>query len=161
MSSCCRLEPPGLVEGLRPIYLSEANLDAFAVEEAQPFDTPTAFTYHQESILALELYNGLHLIDNTDPTRPRRTSFLSIPGIVNYTTHQDLLYADNAKDLLVFDISDFSALTLLTKVDDIYTGTNTARFPPETDVFFECVDPTLGVVVGWETAELDNPQCKR
>ena len=80
---------------------------------------------------------------------------------MNFTTYQDYLYADNAKDLLVFDITDFNSMTLLTKIEDIYTGTNTTRFPPDIDLFFECVDSALGVVVGWETAELDNPKCRR
>ena len=162
LAGCCQdPEPPGLVEGLRPIYLSADNLDIFSIQAAQPYEAPTAFTYHNETIIAMELYTGLHLIDNSDPTLPVQTSFMSIPGVVNFATHQDFLYVDNAKDLLVFDISDLNALTLLTKVADIYTGTNTSRFPSDTDVFFECVDPALGVVVGWERAELDSPRCRR
>jgi hypothetical protein len=158
---CPDFEPPDAVEGLRPLYLPAESLDLISTQDPRTLSTPTDFSFYGDYLLAMEKYQGIYVLDNTDPTQPSALYFWDIPGIVSYTTQGEILYADNAIDLLVINMSDPSQIRVLTKLANIYDGSNTALFPENFIGFFECVDTTRGVVIGWETVELESPKCQR
>ena len=54
-------------------------------------------------IMVNEPYQGIHLIDNTNPAAPKNTSFLSAPGNVDMAMKDDILYIDNYDDLVAFN----------------------------------------------------------
>ena len=101
---------------------------------------------------------GVHVIDNTDPYSPQRIRFLQIPGCRDVAIRGNLLYADNVTDLVVIDISDLNDIALLNRVEGLYPEVD-QQTPEAYEGYFECVDPSKGAVVGWETALLDDPQC--
>lgn len=162
LNSCCELdEPPGPQQGLQPIYIPIEDLDVVSTQGANSFENPMDYTYFGDFILAMESHKGIYVVDNTDPTMPRQELFWNIPGVVSYKINGNILYADNAIDLLVIDVSEPRQIRLLTKVSTIYNGNKTALFPEDFFGFFECVDTTRGVVTGWEGTLLENPNCRR
>lgn len=158
---CCIDEPAGMVQGLRPIYLDDAALGSVATAPAQNVKVPDVTLYHEDLFLISEKHRGIHVYDNADPTAPVKVLFWSIPGMAAFALEDQTLYVDNAKSLLVIDISDPAAIAVRERLSDIYPGSNTDLHPAQIGVFFECVDPALGVVVGWESQLLDNPNCRR
>lgn len=52
-----------------------------------------------------EVNKGIHVIDNTSPSSPRKISFIPIPGNVDLAVKDNYLYADSYSDMVVFDIS--------------------------------------------------------
>lgn len=54
-----------------------------------------------------ERLEGIHVIDNSDPTHPQNIAFWKIPGNVDMAIKDHHLYADQYVDLLTIDISDF------------------------------------------------------
>lgn len=54
-------------------------------------------------IMVNEPYQGIHIIDNTDPKNPKSTKFLSVPGNVDMAMKDDILYVDNYDDLVAFN----------------------------------------------------------
>ena len=52
---------------------------------------------------------GVHIVDNSDPSNPTNLSFLSIPGNLDISIIDDYLYVDMFSSLAVFDISDLSS----------------------------------------------------
>lgn len=53
-----------------------------------------------------ERQEGIHIIDNADPTHPQNIAFWKIPGNVDMAIKGNYLYVDQYVDLLTVDISD-------------------------------------------------------
>lgn len=47
-----------------------------------------------------EKYRGIHVIDNTNPEDPTNFAFISIDGCIDIAVKDNVLYADNAVDLI-------------------------------------------------------------
>jgi len=146
----------GIVEGLRPIY-SQDWQDIQSLD-ARPVDKLGKIYYKDSTIYVIESGWGIHVIDNTDPYQPVRIKFLQVPGCKDVAIRGNIMYADNVTDLVALDISNLDDVKLLKRVEDLYPEVD--QLAPEAyEGYFECVDPSKGAVVGWETATLDNPQC--
>lgn len=57
-------------------------------------------------LLINELFEGVHIIDNTYPKAPVRLGFIPIAGNVDIAMSSNVLYADNYANLLSIDLSD-------------------------------------------------------
>jgi len=146
----------GKVEGLRPVY-SENWKDIQSLDP-RPVNKLGKIYYKDSTIYVAETGWGIHVIDNRNPFNPVRTRFLQIPGCRDIAIRGSILYADNVTDLVAIDISNLENIALLSRVEGLYPQLD--QLAPESyQGFFECVDPSKGAVVAWETAILDNPQC--
>ncbi len=47
-----------------------------------------------------EKYRGIHVIDNSNPENPANAAFISIDGCIDMAVKGNILYADNAVDLI-------------------------------------------------------------
>ena len=57
-------------------------------------------------IFVSELYKGIHVIDNSNPSQPKNVAFISVPGNEDMAISGSTLYADAYSDLVTFDITD-------------------------------------------------------
>ena len=67
-----------------------------------------------------EPQNGIHIIDNRNPSSPKNLNFINIPGNVDMAVNGNFLYADSYIDLLAFDISDPHQVSLAARVEDVF-----------------------------------------
>lgn len=147
-------------DGIKPIYISSALAKSISYEP--PIDiirlgkiyTKTPFIYVNE------LSKGVHVIDNTDPNAPNRIGFINIPGNQDISIKGNYLYANNMTDLVTIDISDLNNLQVVSRLENLYEEEE-LNYPVNYNGYFECVDESRGVVVGWETAFLTDPKCFR
>lgn len=57
--------------------------------------------YIKDSLLFVnEKYEGVHVINNSDPSNPKNLGFIVIPGNIDISILNDVIYADNAVDLV-------------------------------------------------------------
>jgi hypothetical protein len=77
---------------------------------------------------------------------------------VDLAAKGDLLYVDNGADLVTLNISNPNSVFLVSRVKKAFPN---QEFPPFTNTYFECVDESKGIVVGWELTDLQDPQCYR
>ena len=63
---------------------------------------------------------GVHIINNSNPEKPLKISFLNIPGNVDISVKDDFLYANSFVDLVVFDISNINQIKKVTILNDIF-----------------------------------------
>ncbi len=145
-------------EGYRPIYLSYEELRNVTTEGPRSLKHPGKIYVRGTFLFINEPGEGIHIIDNHDPTKPQPMAFVNIRGNVDMAVKGNVLYADNATDLVALDITNPLRVQLLNRVEDVFPY---ASYPPQTGVRFECVDKTKGVVVGWEKATLPNARCRR
>ncbi|MEM6964778.1 MAG: hypothetical protein AAF573_08445 [Bacteroidota bacterium] len=154
-------------EGLRPVYLPIENWQDIKVTEARPISRLGKIYYKDEIIFVNEYNQGIHIIDNSDPTDPIPLSFIAIFGNKDIAIRGDILYADNISDLVTLDISDLNNITQVGRVPNIYPDLSTderdqnPEFPEDYRGYFECVDASKGLVIGWENATLQRPKCWR
>lgn len=147
------------VEGYRPIYIPAEEAKEVVALPPKPLEQPGKIMVYQHYLFINELRRGVHVFDNEDPKNPEPLSFLKIPGNIDIAIKGDILYADNVADLVALDISNVRDIKIKKRIAGVF-GAQVA-IPSETGIYFECPDPSKGVVVGWEPAILKNPKCYR
>lgn len=137
-----------------PIYLSYAELRT-PVMAVDPVDIgTTGKVYVKDSYIYVnELYDGIHVIDNTDPSSPRKIAFIPIPGNVDMAIKGTTLYADSYVDLVAVDIAEPLHAVEVARIADAFPYVTPSPWIAD-DVVpgsrFETPDESIGVVVGWE-----------
>lgn len=145
--------------GYRPVYVSNEEAAEITSKPGEALVDPGKIYLLEPYLFINERGRGIHVIDNTDPSAPENISFISIPGNYDMAAKGNWLYADNNADLLTFDISDPKNVRLVKRVADAIPVQN---YPPHINVYFECADPSKGVVVGWEKVDMSSrPKCRR
>ncbi len=154
------IDPPGIVDGVKPIYASSEDWDVITAIAPQPIGNLGKIYYKYPYIYVNERNKGIHILDNTTPENPLPIKFIEVLGSEDIAIKGNYLYADNITDLVTIDISDLENISVTSRVKDLYDESK-KDYPDGYNGFFECVDPTKGIVVGWENATLDNPACLR
>jgi hypothetical protein len=154
--------PPGAPafsgEGYRPIYVSAEQIKQVTTVAPQPLRKPGKIYVKGNYLFINEQGKGIHLIDNANPASPRKLSFINIPGNVDIAVKGNLMYADNGRDFVVLDISDPTQVTIQKRIENAFP---LQSFPPYINTYFECIDETKGVVIGWEKVKMSRPKCYR
>ena len=90
-----------------PVYVTNAEMrQPIERTAAREMENPGKIYYYQDVLLVNEYREGIHIIDNRDPSNPQFLSFIDIPGNVDMAIRNNILYADNYIDLIALDISD-------------------------------------------------------
>ena len=63
---------------------------------------------------------GIHVIENSNPTSPRKIAFINIPGNEDISIKDNYLYADSLIDLVIFDISDLESIVQVGRLEDVF-----------------------------------------
>lgn len=147
LTSC--VEDPEPVSAYQPILMSRAQLEtSIAIKEPRKISEPGKIYTYEPYILINELYKGVHIIDNQDPESPATIGFIQIPGNVDFAVKNNVIYVDNAVDLVAIDINNVNnpqvtsrtrnAFPPLTPPDNLRVETDMAGAPKE------------AVIIGWE-----------
>lgn len=159
-STCNRgdlTEIPDQVVGMAPIY-DEGDWREITVTGAMPINELFKIYYKDGYIFAGESGKGIHIIDNTDPSKPQKIKFIQIIGNSDIAIKGNTLYANSLTDLVTLDISDLSNIRVLHRLQDAFPM-NSIQNPPNYVGFFECPDPNMGVIIGWAEQTIREPQC--
>jgi hypothetical protein len=81
-------------------------------QDVRGLKIPGKIYFYNNLLLINELYEGIHFIDNSNPSEPKNLSFLKITGNTDFAIKDGKLYANNLLDLLTFDISDLDDIKL-------------------------------------------------
>ncbi|TNE81081.1 MAG: hypothetical protein EP332_05135 [Bacteroidetes bacterium] len=96
-----------------------------------------------------ELHQGIHVINNSDPANPVKEHYITIPGAVDMAVKGTKLYADNAVDLLTFDISDIANIQLVDRKRDVFPD----MVPPDLinvpSVYSKENRPANTIIINW------------
>lgn len=131
-----------------PVYMSFSELrSAVKSTQARQLVHPGKIYFKDNYLFINEYGDGVHIIDNVDPSHPEPIAFLEIPGNYNMAVRGSILYADSYIDLVALDISD--------PANPVETGRVKNAFPnllPPFDFNMPVygVDFTKGVITGFE-----------
>jgi len=102
----------------------------------------------------------VHIFDNSDPENPEKVAFLKIIGNSDIAIKGNVLYANNVTDLVAINISNLDSIFIVNRLEKAFKSAG-AEFPEGYIGYFECVNPDLGEVIGWEETTIIKPQCWR
>jgi hypothetical protein len=131
-----------------PIYMSYENLrSAVKMTAAREMNSPGKIYFKDQYIFINEKMLGVHVYDVSDPANPQNKGFIEIPGNVDIAIKDNILYADSYVDLVAIDVSSFSAIKEVGRVQKVFPYTL-----PKYNVKLPLakLDETKGVVTGWE-----------
>lgn len=110
-------EPQEDTSGYTPVLMDRTQLEhAIRLEGPTDIIHPGKIYYKNKYIFIGEKYEGIHIIDNTDSLHPRKIHFIRIPGCVDIAIKNNILYADNAVDLVSLDISSPENFTVTSRI---------------------------------------------
>jgi hypothetical protein len=106
---------------MRPVYASKsqvlADINSGPVKELK---SPGKIYIRGNYVFVNELDKGVHIIDNSNPSAPKKVSFISIPGNVDIAVTGHYLFADMYSDLLTIDIEDPLNVKLVDTVEYVF-----------------------------------------
>ncbi len=152
--------PSEFRNALEPVYATDNDWQDIGYLPPQPINQLGKIYYKDNYIYVNELNEGIHIIDNSTPSNPTPVSFIKVPGCKDIAIKGNFLYTDNVSDLIVFDISDFSNVTLVNRVPGVYPVSNQS-YPEFHSGPFVCVDPSKGTVIGWQATDETEMDCRR
>lgn len=155
-----QIEDVGMVDGMKPVYASVADWQDIKLTDPIPITKLGKIYYKDGFMFVSEKYKGVHIINNTDPENPVKIKFLQIVGNKDIAIKGNRLYADNYTDLVTLDISSLESISVVNRLKDVYPAAKQA-YPASYEGYFECVDNSNGIVIDWEEAVLENPDCWR
>lgn len=105
-----------------PVYLQMSDVRArtIIIEPGQELENPGKIYLYGDYLLINEPQEGIHILDNSNPASPRNLNFIPIEGNVDLAVNNNMLYADNYVDLLVFDISNIRSIRMVERVKDVF-----------------------------------------
>ncbi len=132
-----------------PITMSEEDfVDSVDIIAPIPIDESGKIYTYKNYIFVNDKYQGIHIIDNSNPISPQKIAFLKIPGNVDIAVKDDILYADSLSDLLVFDISDIGNISIVKRLSNVLNGF--VAWPFEADaVDYESFGDNNDRLIGW------------
>lgn len=134
----------------RPLLMARTVLEnSVAARPPQAMHHPGKIYLRGNYVFVNEQFEGIHVIDNTNPAQPRPVSFLRIPGNVDLAVRGNLLYADNGPDLVTLDISDPAHVQPTGRVRDAFRELPMPVAGPLEEAYQPANRPGGAVVVGW------------
>ena len=114
---------------------------------------PSKIYYKDNFIFVSDQHRGIHIIDNTDPTNPIKTGFIEVLGAMDMAIKGNLLFVDNATDLISIDISDKANPVVKNRVKDVFPE----PLPPDglaiPEEYLKRNRPANTVLVSWVKAQ--------
>lgn len=115
----------------------------------EPIQNSGKIYAYQDYIFINDLYRGIHVIDNSNPSSPEKIRFINIPGNVDLSIKDNFLYADCLRDLVVMDISDIHNIRPVARLEGVLQ--DNTPWPIEADlVDYENIDYQNEVIIGWD-----------
>lgn len=148
-------ETDHITEGYRPVY-GLPSMKEVALVDAKQLRNPGKIYTYKNYLLVNEINEGIHILDNSNPKSPEAIGFIQIVGNSDMAIKNDILYADHLGNLIAITISDFNNIN---KVGSLPLQDWNLGVPPPAGAYFECVDPSKGLVIRWTKVELQNPDC--
>ncbi|MEQ1744608.1 MAG: hypothetical protein ABMA02_04225 [Saprospiraceae bacterium] len=104
-----------------PVYKTPAEFRVPVKAEApRTLKNPGKMYLIGDYLLINEVHEGIHVLDNSDPAKPKPIVFWNIPGNVDMAVRDHYLYADQYVDLLSIDITDLHNPTTVCRSEGVF-----------------------------------------
>lgn len=95
--------------------------NSFAIKEDYTIGKPGNIYSYGKYLLVGEKREGIHILDNTNPSNPIPLKFIQLKGNTNFAIVNNVILADNGPDLVSIDFSDLNNITLENREENVNT----------------------------------------
>ena len=149
------------VAGWRPIYAPKTNNpNVIAAGDTVALTTLGKIYYKAPYLYVGKPGMGIHVL-NISGGALQNVAFIQLAGCNDIAIRDNVLYADSFNDLVALELgSSPQTIRFLKRIPNVFAVPSFATRPITAEQgYFECVDATKGVIVGWEKTTLLNPKC--
>jgi hypothetical protein len=151
--AACQKEQTITYDANVPVYMSFDEFRAsFRSAPAREIKQAGKIYLKDHFIFINEVNEGIHVINNIDPTNPRKEIFYEIPGNVDIAIRGNILFADSYIDLVAIDISDLRHPVEVGRLENAFPLVT--AWPEDAQYPVAMVDYSQGVIVGWQVREV-------
>lgn len=136
-----------------PILMERSNLNqSLSLKPAATIADAAKIYYKDNYIFISERYKGVHVIDNRNPKVPINKGYISVPGCVDMAIKNNVLYVDNAVDLVAVNLTEIQKgnLEILKRIENVFPEVA----PPDGGMIPSKFDtenrPENSIIVGWK-----------
>jgi hypothetical protein len=140
-----------------PVFMSMSDFRSSVevTNEQRPISNYGKICFYNGFLYISESGEGIHIVNNTDPSQPRIIGFIELTGNADLAIRDNVLYADALIDLVWFDVSNPASPKLKGRLENAFPGVL-----PEIDNPYGydynmvySADGAKQVVVGWALKE--------
>ena len=131
-----------------PVYMDYETFRASVKYEGPRTIQHPGNIYKKDNyLLIVEPNEGIHFINNANPSAPQQVGFLKVLGCTGMSMKGNYLYANSYVDLVVLDVSSWSNPKEVARINDLFP-----QVLPEHNPQYRMaqIDKNLGVVVSWK-----------
>lgn len=150
----------GTVTAYVPVYATPDAVNDIGIAPVRNTTNAGKIYAYNDYLFQIEQAAGIHIIDNSVPERAKKIGFLKVPLCSEIAIRGGYLYTNHLDDLVVFNLANIAAPQLVKRLEGAFPQID-QKFPPFSNTYFECPDPTKGVVVRWEQKVIKVPACRR
>jgi len=89
-----------------PVFMLRSEMErSVRLEGPRDILQPGKIYLKDNFIFINEKYAGIHVIDNTNPLDPENFAFIHVDGCIDMAVKDNVLYADNAVDLIALSLN--------------------------------------------------------
>ena len=135
-----------------PIYEDyESFRSSIAFEGVRAIENQMGIYSYNQYLFVVEENEGIHFIDNSNPSSPNKLGFLNVRGCTGMAIKNNKLYVNNLIDIAVIDVANIQQPTVIARLEDVFPQ----NYPlGEAGHYYQKPDPEKGVVIGWEIQEV-------
>lgn len=121
VSSCSDKEDVEYYNLATPVLLSldEVRKSVEVLPPKEIHESGKIYSY-EDYVFINDKNKGVHIVNNKNPKNPIKVAYIKIPGNVDISVKNDILYANSFVDLLVFDFSNIANIKKVNIVKDIF-----------------------------------------
>ncbi len=106
-----------------PKYLSQEEIsEEITFVPERKLENPGKIYSYGSYLLISDRETGVHIIDNSDVSNPKKLGFIAIDGNVDIAFAEHYIYADTRYNILVIDIQDLQNPTIVSVIPNIKDG---------------------------------------
>lgn len=150
---------PKEVEGYAPVYATAEDAAKITATDVRPIEKGGKIYVKGNMLYQVEVGKGIHVINISDGANPQKVKFIHVTGAQEMSIMDNYLYTNHMNDLVVLNIADINNVQLVDRVSGMFHLVDPS-LPPASG-WFECIDASKGVVVGWELKTLYKPVCRK
>ncbi|VAW22903.1 hypothetical protein MNBD_BACTEROID01-2143 [hydrothermal vent metagenome] len=105
-----------------PIFMNRSEMESgVRLVDPRGIRNPGKIYTKGSLIFINEKYLGIHVIDNSNPESPKNVAFIRIDGSIDMAIKGNVLYADNAVDLIAIRINpEFAGIEVTSRVKNVF-----------------------------------------
>ncbi len=106
----------------KPVFMNRADLEAgVRFAGPRPLEQSGKIYVKDDYLFINEKYKGIHIYDNVNPEEPENIGFLQIDGCIDMAIKGNILYADNAVDLIAIKFnSDYTGISVTERIKNVF-----------------------------------------